>query len=327
MMKPTSIDLKNIAGLYGERNNSLDMVYIGGSACHKYYYPLRAFENYGIASYNYSAASIQPELYKMMIKEILKSQNPKLIVIDARAFQYRKESLEQDYLEVAYRKVLTGMNPSKDKFEFIEKNIGNGKYLEDEKTSYYFDIIKYHRDTKGILINDSIKMAFNLYKNPYKGADITSVVEKQQKNKKYNTNEKEPITTTSEEILMDLLKYIETTDCKYLFVVSPYIEQENEKKNFNYIEEIVTKSGHNFLDANDFYEEMNINFENDFYDHAHANIWGAEKYTDFLTQYIKQNYSLPDRKEQYQDWNELLPNWNMQVQKTKNTNNQLTAIQ
>jgi len=322
MMHPIDINLENIAGLYGEKKNSLDMVYIGGSACHKYYYPLRAFENDGIASYNYSAASMQPELYIMMIKEILKTQKPELIVIDARAFQYRKETLkeEQDYLEVAYRRVLTGMHMSKDKAEFIENNIGNNKYLEDNKVSYYFDLIKYHRDTKENAINDQIKMAFNLYQNQYKGADLTSVVEMQPINERYNMKEKEPITNTSEKILIDLLRYIKTTDCKYLFVVSPYMEQENEKKNFNYIEKIINEWGYNFLDTNDFYEELNINFETDFYDHAHVNVWGAEKYTDFLGKYIERNYKLPNRKEEYQDWNNLLPNWNEQVRKIKSAN-------
>lgn len=309
IMKPTSRDLQNIAGFYGEEKNSLDMVYIGGSAAFVYWEPLRAFENEGIASYDFAANTIQPELYKTMIKEILKTQNPELIIIDARAFQYREK--DQPPGEVPYRNVLTGMPLSINKAEFINNNVK--KYLKQDNTlSYYFDIIKYHRDTKGITINDQIKMAFNKYKHIYKGFSFIPKVEKQPKNSKHNTDIKTPVDIETEEILIDLLEYMKTTDANYLFVVSPYIETKEHKENFNYVAEIVQKYGYNFLDANDFYSEMDIDFDTDFYNYNHVNIFGADKYTDLLTKYVKDNYNLPNRKQNtnYQEWINLLPDWN-----------------
>lgn len=322
IMKPMSVDLENIAGLYGEKKNSLDMVYIGGSACFVYWEPLRAFEKDGIASYNYGANTIQPECYKTMIKEILKTQKPELIVIDARAFQYRES--KQPPTEVAYRNVLTGMPLSLNKIQFIQDNVK--KYLEDDEISYYFDIMKYHRETKGQLINQQIKMAFNLYNNPVKGFLLIPKVEKQTK-PNIKTMKEKAVDKQTEEIFLDLLEYIKTTECNYLFIVSPYVEEEEHKENFNYMERIVKEYGYEFLDSNDYYEEMKLNFETDLYNDAHVNIFGADKYTDFLTQYIKKNYQLPDRKQEYQDWNELLPNWNSQVQQTKIAINQLILLQ
>ena len=89
IMKPINVNLKNIAGFYNEEKNSLDMVYIGGSAAFVYWQPLKAYEDEGIASYNFAVNSIQEESYKYMIKEVLEYQNPKLILIDARAYSYR----------------------------------------------------------------------------------------------------------------------------------------------------------------------------------------------------------------------------------------------
>ena len=37
IMKPINVNLKNITGFYGEDKNSLDMVYIGGSAAFVYW--------------------------------------------------------------------------------------------------------------------------------------------------------------------------------------------------------------------------------------------------------------------------------------------------
>ena len=314
IMKPSSVDLKNIAGFYGEEKNSLDMVYIGGSATFVYYEQLRAFERQGITSYNFAANTIQPELYKTMIKDILRRQNPEVIIIDARAFQYREK--DQPPTEVAYRNVLTGMPLSINKIEFIHENVE--KYLKEDDTSYYFDIIKYHRNLEKIRVNDQIKMAFNMYENQLKGFHFIPKVEKQKKIVN-NTDIKTPISEETEKILIDLLEYCRTTDCNYLFVVSPYVEQELHKENFNYISEIINQYGYNFLDANDYYDEMKLNFETDLYNYSHVNILGADKYTDFLCEYLIENYNLPDRREDenYQEWFDLLDNWHKQVESTK----------
>ena len=319
-MKPNTVDLNNIAGLYGEKKNSLDMVYIGGSAAFVYYEPLRAFEREGIASYNYASNRMQAELYKTMVTEVLKKQKPEVIIIDARAFQYREK--DQPPTEVAYRNVLTGMPLSINKIEFIHENVE--KYLHEDDTSYYFDIIKYHRNPEKIKINDQLKMAINMYKNQLKGFYFVPKVEEQKKIEN-NTNEKMPVAEETEKILIDLLEYCKTTECNYLFVVSPYVEQESHKENFNYISEIINRYGYDFLDANDYYEEMGLDFGTDFYNYSHVNIFGADKYTDFLNDYLKSNYNLPDRREDanYQDWFGLLDNWNNQVNSTKAEINKL----
>lgn len=320
IMKPSDIALNNIAGFYGEEEDSLDMVYIGGSACYVYYEPLRAFEQNGIASYNFAASTPQVELYKMMIKEILKTQEPEVIVIDARTLQYREKDAPPD--EVHYRNVLTGMPLSINKMQFIHENVE--KYLNEDDTSYYFDIIKYHRDLSNAKINDQIKMIFNQYENPLKG--FRFIIRWQKQNLIVNdTDKKTPIAEETEKILIDLLEYCKTTECNYLFVVSPYVEQESHKENFNYISEIVNQYGYDFLDANDYYDAMKLDSYTDFFNYSHVNIFGADKYTDFLSNYLKENYNLPDRREDenYEEWFDLLENWSIQVKSTKIQINQL----
>ena len=279
-----------------------------------YWQPLRAFEKAGVASYNYAANTIQPELYKTMIKEILKTQKPKLIVIDARCFQYRDK--DQPPQEVSYRNVLTGMPLSLNKIEFIHNNIK--KYLGEDQSelSYYFDIIKYHRDLKNEKINDQLKMALNSYHFNDKGFQFQISAEKLSR-KEYYTIDKTALSKDTEEILIDLLDYMKTTDCNYLFVVSPYVEYKEHKEVYNYVSDIVESYGYNFLDCNDFEKDMNLNFNTDFYNSTHTNIFGSEKYTDFLLDYMLENYELPDRKAEYKDWVDLLPEWDTLVMETE----------
>ncbi len=316
LMKPEDYALNNIAGFYGEKKNSLDMVYVGGSAGFVYWEPLRAYEKEGIASYDFGASTIQPEIYIYLIKEVLKKQNPEVIIIDARAFQYRDK--EQPPTEVAYRNFLTGTPFSIEKAKFIEKYVRN--VLKEDTLSYHFDIIKYHRKPENLDYRNNLKMMFQIYQNPLKGFYFVPKVAPITKHK-FETDKETPMKEDTVEILDELLAYLKTTNHKFLFVVSPYEERESHRENFNYVERKVKEAGFDFLDANLYSDEMQLNFDTDFYNENHVNIFGADKYTDFLIAYLKEHYNLPDRRKdkEYESWNRLLPNWNQQVKVTKET--------
>lgn len=316
IMKPSSVDLDNVAGFYGEKTNSLDMVYIGGSASFVYWEPLRSYEKEGVASYDFGANTIKAETYIYLVKEVLKKQSPEVIVIDARAFQYRDK--EQQPTEVAYRNILTGTPFSIEKVKFIEKYVPS--VLKQDTLTYHFDLIKYHRSPIGADYRTAIKMMFQSYENPLKGFYFVPKVAPITKHE-FETDKETPMEEDTVEILDELLSYLKTTNQKFLFVVSPYEELEQHRENFNYIERKVKEAGFDFLNANLYLDVMQLDFDTDFYNENHVNIFGADKYTDFLTTYLKEHYNLPDRREdkEYKSWNRLLPNWNQQVKATKET--------
>lgn len=318
LFKPSSYNLRNIGGFYGEKRNSLDIVYLGGSACFVYWEPLKVFEEYGITSYNFAADAIQPEIYQFLTKEVFKYQNPKLILIDARAFQYKDEVVKANDTianDVSYRNFLTAMPFSYNKYNFIEENVP--KYLNENTLSYHFDLIKYHSN-RDIYGKDQIKMMIKKYKHPFKG--FYFVPDAYRMEKKYQETKKiTPISNNTKKILEKLLKYLKRTNQEALFVVSPYIETSKEKEQFNYISTIVKKYNYNFLDTNDYYEEMKVDFDTDFYNYNHMNILGADKYTTFLAKYIIKNYKIKGigGAKKNKEWEILLKEWNLNIDKTK----------
>lgn len=314
--KPESVDLENIKGFYTEKENSLDAVYIGGSASFVYYEPLKAYEEYGITSYLYGANTIQAEMYEYMIREIYTKQNPELIIIDARAFQYRDE--DQPPTDVAYLNVLQGTPINLNKAKFVYENVP--KYLteEDEPINFLFDFKRFHTNKITGSLRKKAKMMTNTYENKLKGFYFVPAAGRLQK-EKFKTDVKTPVSEETTEILYSLIEELDKHDAKVLFVVSPYIIDTEEKENFNYVSEIITNAGYDFIDANDYIKEMGIDYDTDFYNYAHVNIFGADKYTEFLSKYIVENYELKDRREDpnYDSWDELLPNWHAEVEKCK----------
>ena len=313
LCNPTlSGDTEIINGFYGERKNSLDVVYLGGSASFVYYQPLKAYKEYGITAYNFGANTMQAELYPYMVEEVYKRQNPKLLIIDARAYQYRDG--EQPPTEVAYRNVLSGTPLSINKSNFIEENVRE-VLQEDNTLPYYFSFIKFHSAEGKYSKTQAIRMMLHKYKHPYKGFMFIPKVEKEEYIDYETAEEKAPFKETVQK-LDELLDTLKDKDTKVLFVVSPYIEQKEHKKIYNYVAKRVKEAGYDFIDANDYRDEMKINYNTDFYNPSHVNIYGSNKYTDFINNYIKNNLNLIDhRKEKvYDSWNELIEKWDADKQ-------------
>ena len=105
-------------------------------------------------------------------------------------------------------------------------------------------------------------------------------------------------------VLNDLLDYCDKLDKDVLFVVCPYEITQVDKSKYNTISEIIESRGYQFIDTNEYYEEMGIDYSKDFYNGDHP--FGAKKFTEFLERYICENYRMPDhrRDEKYNSWNE-----------------------
>ena len=101
-----------------------------------------------------------------------------------------------------------------------------------------------------------------------------------------------------------LLTYCQDEQLKVLFVVCPYYVTREDQAKYNTIGDIVESYGFDYLNANEHYADMGIDFGSDFYNRNHVNLFGAAKYTAFLENYLVQHYKLPDHREDvaYASW-------------------------
>ena len=321
-------DVKNIIGIYEEKNDSLDMIYIGGSACYVYWEPLRAWNEYGYTSYNVSADALPPQAIKYLMIESKKTQSPKLWLIDLRPFQYGEKYYDDTntsimYHETAIRNVSDSIKYSKNRNDLINASVPNLK----ERYSYYFDIAKYHSQflykIYWTLQGDKTPMdqLDNSVKNPYKGFKFIDWGGREIQNfVDYSyVNDELKLSDTLNELFIDLLEYCKSEDEKVLFIVHSYIQTKEDKMNYNYMKRVIEDYGFDFLNTNDYYKEINLNYSNDMYNHNHVNIFGAEKYTNWLSKYINDNYELPNHKNDasYSEWDDLYINSLDEDKKTK----------
>ena len=108
-------DRISVVGIKEEKENSLDVIYIGGSATFVYWEPLHAYSDCGFTSYDLATNTIQAESILAYVKYAQQYQNPDLYVIGVRAFQYYDEIGS----EVGLRVTSDALDMGRNRFELI----------------------------------------------------------------------------------------------------------------------------------------------------------------------------------------------------------------
>ena len=289
---------------YAQDTNTVDCVYFGSSATQRGWVVPVAFHDEGVASYSLSCGTQPFVLTRYLMAEVQKTQDPRLFIVELRGVCKGPD----DLWDVAVRRMLDNMKPSKNKYDAIQAVLNyasQGKNGIDESgLSYYFPLLKYHS-----LWNPSKKPHYggvDYYKGyalepkaVFRVTDIHPF--------KYN-DDTIPLAPASEAALKDLLDYCDSIKAKVLFVISPYEASEGGMGKLNTAKNIVEERGYeclNFLPAKK-REAIGLSDDTCYYNREHLNMYGSIKYTDYLSKYIKKHYNIPDRRNdsRYDSWNE-----------------------
>lgn len=286
-------DRLRIVGIKEEEE--LDVIYIGGSAAFVYWQPLKAWNEYGFTSYNYAVNSLQAEGVQNLIKESMKTHSPELFVIDLRPFQYWKS----EFNEGEPRRVSDKLDYSWNRFDFLFKFVTTRDYNEEiDYLSLFLEVAKYHSNLEALADPNNWKRINNEGKAAYKGWETNSEIQYFEEPSDFYTEEKEEIPQKLVKILEELMEYCSKEELEVLFVVCPYVIEKEHQIRYNTLKEIIENNGFQYINTNEYYEDMGIDFSTDFYDRNHVNIGGAEKYTAFLAEYISSRYALPDHRKE-----------------------------
>lgn len=281
----------------------LDVVFVGGSATFVYWEPMKAWNDFGICSYNFATDTIQAECIKYGIKEVLKYQQPSLFVIDVRAFQYYDNMGAENGL----RNFSDSLDWGIDRFRLVNEYLDNHIIEENQdKLSLYLDIMKYHSNYAALGNPDNWEMIDNRIDSYNKGFEWIPAYRYLDAPSDFLTGEMVAIQNEALVILYDLLNFCKSKSINVLFVVCPYQINKEHYGKYNTMESIISSYGFDFINLNDYYIEMELDFSKDFYNGNHVNCFGAEKYTDFLGKYIVNNYNMPDHRneDRYISWHD-----------------------
>lgn len=315
LLRPISNDFfrNKFTGFYAEEEQSLDIVAIGSSALYRYLNTPYLWENFEITSYNLATASQSIFAIEDLIDEINKTQSPKLLIIETRKFfGSENKNVNSERFPMVYN----NMKYSWNRFQLINSLIDDWS----DRLTAYFDIITYH-DSWEELSPENLKYIDNEEEHALKGwNNISSVTELDPIDTDYS-EEKLAIPEEAEDALISIMEKCKKENIQVLFVSTPYAIPEDRQKMNNYMAELIEKNGFYFLDCNKYTEDMGLDYKKDFYNSKHANLWGSEKVTQFIGEYIQENYSISTEHTQEitDDWNDMLETYNAEIEELKAT--------
>ena len=297
---------------YAEPEDTIDVMYLGTSASNRYFINPLAYEEEGITCFTVATMGMPMFFVPDLIDEVQKTQDPKLYVIELRWVLKDRDMITDAHI----RRVTDNLKYSsikKDALEtaFAQMDGSKGMLgdISDNMLDYYIPILKYHgRLSEGNMSPGDFKLTAT--KNQTKGYVMSFNTTKQVNQFPGRVSEKrEPLSDIAETALKATLDKCDTLTARgdqVLFVLSPYCCLKGQKPMFNTAFDMIRDRGYTVLDFNtqEMYDELELDFDKDYYNSKHVNYIGAEKYTRYLTGYLKEHYDLPDHRGEagYESW-------------------------
>lgn len=287
-----------IQGLAHEEKNSLDGVYIGSSNVHAFWQPPFAWADHGIAVRSYSVNSLPMASVVYMIEEARKTQPDALFIINANLFK------NEEFTYVTIHRMTNYFSASLNKLRLINALADKAGYSFMDRLEFYFPIIRFHSRWSKLTSFDFLKED-----SPYKGAldlehffinqmDLTGLYS--------HSKGSNDLTEDQNRLLTEILDYCDENGVRVLFVTVPQALGKGARfyRQMNTIEKIIRDRGYDYLNVLDNIEETGIQLDTDFYNERHTNVHGSNKYTEYLSQYLIENYGFSDKRGQpgYESW-------------------------
>ena len=273
---------ERVRRFYEEEKNSLDVVFMGAGDVSTGFAPGLAYEQYGFTSYLYTFDANPATLYKYQLKEVLSTQRPQAIIVELNGFLYDNGYQNEDS---RLRNFVESIPFSLNKLETIRH------FDTDHKLGFLVPFIKYHGDwTKGNRLIEMYKWKTAAAAGPSKWKGITSCTKIAPFDPFILEGPNPSIpedNTIANDCLIDFLEYCKKENLtNVIFVRFPHRNYASFSDAVSHAEGVLAAYGYPLLNLEDWVEEIGLDFDRDFFDDEHTNIYGQEKITAYLGAYI-----------------------------------------
>ncbi len=267
-------------GFLAEPENTLDVMVYGNSDVYSGFSPAVLFEKYGITAYSSGRPRQTINNINRLLGQTLKKQQPKLAILETDCF-YSKSTVEMD------------------------------------STNILFAPFIYHSRWKEIKTRD-----FHDFPSRKEDVDLnkgyipSKVVYKTKYEKDYMGNPKsdpKPFPKENEKHIRSFIEKCKKENIEILLLELPSPSSWSYAKH-NAVKELAKQYDVKFVDMNIPRDDFKVELKSDFRDNGnHMNTYGAARSTEFIGQYIQDNYShiITNKKgdKKYEAWNNVVDHY------------------
>lgn len=289
-----------VEGFWDEPEDSLDAVFVGSSHVYCDVNPLYLWKNYGITSYDFSMTTQTIDCSYYYIQEIFKRQTPKFVFYETWLYN-RPFDMEESHHRSAYDYMPNTVEKWETLRTLLQKQPAENK---EDAASYLFPIIRYHSRIFSLekndfehLFSDKHNEMHGFYPRRYSCSGIDS----------YYTST--GTTIVPNDIFLGYLSKMKElcekngSELVLLTSLVPYWTVEDHQA----ISLVASEMGLDYLDLNPIADDVvGIDVDKDFSDTNHLNVYGADKETKYIGDYLREKQELVDHRSdaEYGRWNE-----------------------
>lgn len=274
-----------------------EIALIGGSHANNGFNPSVMWRDYRMKAYNFSFSGEPVYLTCYYLQELLKKRSFKVVVLDLYYIGQKSTYFSKDSYVF---ELVANMKWSREKLDFISQCVEPSRRI-----NYWFPMGVYHSRWSELTREDILRQP-NLDNDYLLGSDYHlerhgegGVVSFEPWN---STEEVEDLPERTEEYLRKTIQLVQQSGSQLLLVALPYRYNdanapdtwvEDEYPVYNRARQIAREYGVNVLQFDDdVLKEIGFIPEEDMYNKGHMNLYGSEKVSNYLGQYICENFEV-----------------------------------
>ena len=277
---------------YDLPEDTLDVVWVGPSSVQEEVISSVMYDTNGITLYPFGLGNMPFNATEHIIREIEKTQNPEVYLVDIRDLAYCTLS------ETTIRRTVDNMKWSSNRVDTIKAMTADLErfypYEEINMFDYYFSFTKYHSRWSELCEAD-----FTDDRDSYLGYWI------KYGSTSFNEEEVVPLFSAddrnipeeNEYFLERFLDFCDSFNKPVIFTCTPSCLNAEKFGQYNYAKKIIEDRGYEVWDLNDHVNEMGIDYHTDFSDAMHLNVWGAQKLSAYVAVELQNRFGFQDHRE------------------------------
>lgn len=259
-------------------SNDVDVLFLGASQMFCGIDAQKLNEEYEISSYDYGASNQPLPISYYYLKEALKTQHPKTVVVEVCQIFSDLSNPQENMMAWSY----APMKPSFEKWESLCRVLKNNYTAA---LSYFIPIFQYHSEWTQFKWWENISHIWKDKAYPSRGfLARDAITPVKLKYYEESSGEKFEIPDENIDAIFDIAELCKENHAELLFIKVPVSTWSKDESYA--VKQFMDKNGLNYFEMNDFLDEIGINENKDFYNETHLNTQGAGKTTDFLAEYL-----------------------------------------
>lgn len=281
--------LCSMANLYQQPENSIDVLAVGTSMCYAGVNTNVLWREYGIAAYDLCSAEQPFWVSYYMIREALRTQHPRVILLDAQPARY-----QEDYSTPA-RTVLStyGIRSTANRWGAIRACATS----TEDAVELMLGVPRVHANYASVRAEDFAYPPDNGGRgSTWKGFIELDEIEQHNRPSLVWNDTCAPLNPREEEYARKIFAYCREAGVEVMLLGVPIPDYDNDHAYYNALWAIAAEYGVTGVNYNLPTLRFGLKYASDFADWQHLNVSGSRTFSMRLGADLKARYDLPDRR-------------------------------